>query len=183
LQAWQEAWAPGGHPRGAALISAAIDLRRAGYASPVPKALLEDLHLSYLEQRGGGRLKPEPLEEAWRWATRPIRAGISLLNPADADRYSVFDYLLDTVRHWAPVGEHVPAKVVISALEYADAVDAADVYLTAWSQGRYQLAETAIRHALAIHKWQLGPDHPSTLTSRKNLDAVQADLLRPREAG
>jgi hypothetical protein len=77
MRDWENAWSPNtdlhapSHPRGAALIAAAIDIRRGGYTSPLPRSLLQGVHDHYLRQRGGPRLRPEPLADAWAWATRP----------------------------------------------------------------------------------------------------------------
>lgn len=83
--------------RAAALIAVAIDLRRAGFAAPLPTALLEQTHAFYLEERGGARLNPESEEQAWQWATRITDSGIAPLHTADGETYEVFDYLVDTM--------------------------------------------------------------------------------------
>ncbi|MFE9992539.1 tetratricopeptide repeat protein [Streptomyces sp. NPDC005381] len=90
---WQNAWSPGLHPRGAALVSAAVDLRRAGIQEPVNRVLLERLHGTYLDQRGGSRLRPEPLLDAIHWALEPLHATSSLLVPVGDDAYRAFEYL------------------------------------------------------------------------------------------
>lgn len=75
LAEWESAWSANtdpqapSHPRGAALIAAAVDLRRAGYASVLPRRLIEEVHGHYLDQQGGHRLNPEALDDAWQWAT------------------------------------------------------------------------------------------------------------------
>ncbi len=78
---WQNGWRPGGHPRGAALVAAAVDCRRAGLSDPVPVELLADLAEHYLDARGGDTLRPESLEDAWSWARKPARGASSLLMP------------------------------------------------------------------------------------------------------
>lgn len=88
---WQNAWEPGANPRGAALVQAAVDARRAGYQQPVPQALLKHLHEIYLHQRGGAALRPEPLREALAWATEPLHATSSLLLPAAGKSYVAFE--------------------------------------------------------------------------------------------
>jgi hypothetical protein len=88
---WQNGWERGAHPRGAALVTAAVDCRRAGYTAPLPKALLDELHQEYLQGRGGMLLRPEPPESAWRWATDLRDSGGSPLWSAARDRYDVFD--------------------------------------------------------------------------------------------
>jgi hypothetical protein len=64
VEAWQHAWIPGHHPRGAALVAAAVDARRAGYHRPLPKEILQQLHEGYLMRRGGVELRPESFQEA-----------------------------------------------------------------------------------------------------------------------
>jgi hypothetical protein len=63
LAEWRDAWSPGQHPRGAALVAAAVDARRAGLHTPVAEALLRRLHEHYLTERGGSTLRPEPFEQ------------------------------------------------------------------------------------------------------------------------
>ena len=65
----------GHHPRGAALIAAAVDCRRAGFAGPLPRLLLDELHSAYLEQTAAARSYPETLAQAWSWAVRPRNSG------------------------------------------------------------------------------------------------------------
>ncbi|MEU7778889.1 tetratricopeptide repeat protein [Micromonospora parva] len=99
LADWRNAWVPGGHPRGAALVAAAVDCRRAGLDDPVPHDLLLELHHHYLVVHGGRTLRPESVEEAWEWALRPVHGASSLLIPTGADgedqSYLAFDYLID----------------------------------------------------------------------------------------
>jgi len=182
--AYDNAWAAGRNPRGAALVAAAIDCRRAGYLSPLPKALLEELHQSYLDERGGRRLRPEPLEQAWAWATRQRRATAALLQPVDDNetQVEVFDYLVD--RHQKRVGPtaHVPDHTVSTMLAHAATPDIEAIAWQMWRQGRYTLAAQALRQAVKAHRESDGEQHPSTLTSRNNLATVLGDLGRLGEA-
>lgn len=99
LAAWQDAWAPeGGHTRGAAVVSAALEARRAGWSRPLPVTLLRDLHEQHLAVRGGPALRPESWDEALSWVTTPLYATSSMLLPHEPpDSYYVFDYLPDSV--------------------------------------------------------------------------------------
>lgn len=103
LRDWHNAWAPGSHPRGAALVAAAVDCRRAGVDGPVARDLLLELHHHYLLAAGGHALRPEPVEEAWAWALRPVHGASSLLIPAGQSEedqgYLAFDYLIDQPGH------------------------------------------------------------------------------------
>jgi tetratricopeptide (TPR) repeat protein len=163
---WENAWSRGHHPRAAALIAAAIDIRRAGYTAPLPTLLLQQAHTFYLEQHGGARLNPEPEEQAWRWATRIRGSGNALLHTTDDEAHEVFDYLVDTVQRRTPAGDHVPQDTITTALCYATPADAANIAQTAQNQGRYRLAETAINQALTANHDHYGPEHPDTLNSR-----------------
>ncbi len=93
---WRTAWRAGGHPRGAALVAAAVDCRRAGVHDPQPVDFLAALAEYYLEQRGGPLLRPESLDHALAWATTPSHGASSLLLPTDREgHYLAFDYLID----------------------------------------------------------------------------------------
>ncbi|MER5355325.1 tetratricopeptide repeat protein [Kitasatospora sp. NPDC002551] len=180
LRLWQDAWSPNtsahapGHPRAAALVTAAVDIRRAGHAASMPRALVEAAHAYYLERHGGERLRPEPPEEAWEWATRPRRATTALLQRS-GDRVGVFDYLLDVAQRAAGPTALVPEPVVRLIVTGADPADAERAAATAYAQGRYELAVTGWRRAAAAP----GPD---ALNSRNNAARALRRLGRPAEA-
>ncbi|MDD6793202.1 MAG: tetratricopeptide repeat protein [Thermobifida fusca] len=188
LAEWESAWSANtdpqapSHPRGAALIAAAVDLRRAGYASVLPRRLIEEVHGHYLDQQGGHRLNPEALDDAWQWATRPRRGTTRLLTPHDPDHVDVFDYLVDSVQRRTRAGDHVPEHVITTALTYAAATDAHSIGITAKADGRYRLAEHAHRQAYTTRADEHGPTHPDTLDSRNNLALALHDLGRLEEA-
>lgn len=63
LEGWENAWAPGQNPRGAPLVTAAVDCRRAGLTAPLPRTLLDELHSAYLgpcRGRSGARSPLRP---------------------------------------------------------------------------------------------------------------------------
>ncbi|MEU8672924.1 tetratricopeptide repeat protein, partial [Streptomyces anulatus] len=96
LQEWHRASRPGGHPRAAALIAAAIDLTRTGLRPPYPLDLLTHAHEPYLTAAGGPLLRPEPFDSALEWATRRRHGATSMLVPTqDPSTWNVFDYLTD----------------------------------------------------------------------------------------
>ena len=164
---WEDAWALGTHPRAAALIAAAIDCRRAGFAAPLPRSLLEQLQSFYLDRRGGMQLRPEELDAAWEWATTVSDAGSSPLWPAGPGLYQVFDYLVDERQREA--GEPVPEYTARTALVSAGPADAGVIGATAWYQGRPELAEAAFRQAYTALLRTSGPDDPATLAARSDL--------------
>ncbi|MGO1053756.1 tetratricopeptide repeat protein [Crossiella sp. CA198] len=194
---WRNAWRVGGHPRGAALVTAAVDCRRAGLPDPMPRHVLTALAEHYLTERGGAALRPEPVEEAFAWAVKPARATSSLLLPgADPEHYRAFDYLLDL-----PDNPPVPTAVWRALIEWATPVAAveighaarrfaqfdrvreafgkgaehgvpgADVLLAdeIGAAGDPERALRLLRAGLAQREAVLGPDHPETLRNRITL--------------
>jgi hypothetical protein len=180
LRDWEDARnsSAGPNARGAALVAAAIDVRRAGHTSPVPRALLDAVHERYLDDPEHARIPREPLSDAWAWATRQRRATTALLQAAAGDRVEVFDYLVDVVQRRTPAGSHVPRSVVQAAIDLGDPADYGSLGDTAYDQGRYALAEYAYRHdwQVKLANPNLGAEHPATLASRNNL-ALALDVL------
>ena len=186
LRDWEDARysSQGPNARGAALVCAAVDIRRAGHTSGIPRSLLESVHDQYLNGPEHARTPREPLADAWAWATRRRYATTSLLHVGANDRVDVLDYLVDIIDRRAATGSHVPEPVVRAAIDTADPADVDSLATTAYNQGRYALAEHAWRQA-----WQaqarnpdLGPEHASTLASRGNLANVLRALGRLKEA-
>lgn len=143
---WRDAWRPGGHPRGAALVAAAVDCRRATIHDPIPIDVLARLTEHYLAAHGGAPLRPEPLDQALAWATTPARAASSLLMPTDQqDRYLAFDYLIDLP------AEPVPLPVWTALIEWCAPEQAIGVGLAARQVARFDAAEAAFRKAVDAH--------------------------------
>jgi len=162
------------HPRGAALVTAAIDCRRAGYIAPLPRALLSEVHSHYLP--GNPRARLEELDSAWAWATELWRHTAALLEPTntDAERVIVFDYLVDDIQRNTPIGSDPPEQVMLAAVTFADATTAGAVGSHAQQRGRHTLAHAAYTRAVTLRAEARGADHPDTLASRNNL----AEVLR-----
>ena len=186
LRDWEDARdsSAGPHARGAALVAAAIDIRRAGYTSPISRALLDHVHEQYLSDPEHAHAPREPDADAWAWATRQRRSTTALLRPAGPDLVEVFDYLVDTVERRAGPWGRVPESIVHVAIHSANPADADSIAEVAYSQGRYSLAEYAWRWAVQKRESDrlLGPEHPDTLTSRSNLAVVLDSLGRLEEA-
>jgi tetratricopeptide (TPR) repeat protein len=186
---WQDARdsSEGPHARGAALVAAGIDIRRAGYISPIPRALLDHVHEQYLADSGHAYAQLEPAANAWEWATRPRQATAALLRPARPDpgkMVEVFDYLVDTVQRQAGPLSQVPELIVRMAIEAASPADADSLGATADTQGRYGLAEHAFSKAYLARANDpvIGPDDPGTLASRNNFGYVLYEQGRLDEA-
>ncbi|MFI9836285.1 tetratricopeptide repeat protein [Nonomuraea sp. NPDC051941] len=184
LRDWQNAWSPNTehgaptHPRAAALISVAVELRRAGHSAAIPRALLEQFHEHYLSAHGGSKLRPEPLPAAWEWATKPRRATTALLQPVDRERVEVFDYLVDIVQRTAGPGHEVAAKVLLTALPNCSPSDADAIATTAYNQGRFEVA-VAGWQAAGVLPQETAAD---TLNRRNNLARALRKLGRLHEA-
>ena len=109
-------WDVGAYPRGAALVAAAVDARRAGLEPPLAGRLLEELAGQYLHRRGGDRLRPEPVDVAWEWVLRARRATTALMTGSAKSGYDVFDYLVDAVQRENTPETFVPESVLRTAV-------------------------------------------------------------------
>ena len=146
LEDWVNAWAPGTHPRAAAIVAAAVDCRRAGMFSPVPLDALRRLHEPYLEQRGGALLRPEPFDAALSWAREPLRGQASLLIEAQEGRYLVFDYLVDRLQQMTRVG-NIDEQVWQTAATITEPTEAYSIGVAAQNAAKLTIAVTALRRA------------------------------------
>lgn len=130
LHTWKSGWVRS--PRGAALIAAAVDCRRAGLTGPLPQRLLEDLHGLYLDRQAGNRARGGTREAAWEWATTPPDgAAVPLLRRVGRLGYTVFDYLVDSAQRHVSADDLIPRQVLAAALRYADPAEAQSVGWTA----------------------------------------------------
>jgi hypothetical protein len=205
LADWRDGWAPGAHPRGAALVQGAVDARRAGIHRPLPVSVLTQLHEPYLRGRGGDLLRPEPMDEALGWATTPPYATSSLLIPAGNEMFLAFDYLIDGIGR-----EPIPAEALDAMVAYASADEAVKIGQEAsyWdrldqAEAAYRLAEASgqpdatvlryyviherdggplalafARQVLAERQRILGPDHADTLEAHGLLISEEGDAQR-----
>ncbi|MGJ5831986.1 tetratricopeptide repeat protein [Streptomyces ossamyceticus] len=205
---WKHAWQANEHPRGAALVAAAVDCRRMGLHRPLNTSLLVAMHEIYLATRGGDILRPEPLEDALDWATTPVQGASSLLLPYHGG-YLAFDYLIDL-----PGLPAIPESswgVLLDAVAPQDAFDVGwaavdlmrpSVALEAFDTARrHGVPDADYAHAIALgnagqplpavrllrplHRQrdeQLGPDHPDTLAARHDIARYLAEAGRLSEA-
>ena len=150
LSRWRDGWAPGHHPRGAALVLAAVDCRRTGLVGPTRRELLIRLHEHYLSARGGSRLRPESIEAAFDWATQPLHATTALLHREPGDRFVVFDYVVDNVQRQATVEGRVPEDALRMMLDYADLADTFAITDQAVEYGWYDLAAAAAQRSCEL---------------------------------
>jgi hypothetical protein len=143
----KDAWAPGaGRARGAALVTAAVDVRRARYHRPLPVPLLRELHESYLADRGGAALRPEDWAEALAWATQPLHATSSLLEPDERGDLLAFDYLVDHASR-NPRAEPIPDVAWDAVLVNAVPGELVPIAWEASFAGRLDQVERALDRA------------------------------------
>jgi len=144
---YENAWDIGVNPRGAALVSAAIDCRRAGFLGSIPRLLLNQLHEMYLVEAGGNRLMPEPIEHAWEWATRPRYGTAALLVGEEA--VDVFDYLVD-LKQYQEDEWYASEDFIKHALAYAEATDSLALGEHAYWGDEFSVGKIAFRRALML---------------------------------
>ncbi|MEU6296333.1 tetratricopeptide repeat protein [Streptomyces erythrochromogenes] len=209
LAAWHNAWTPGANPRGAAVVAAAVDCRRAGLRSPVSRDRLRELHRPYLVERGGGDLQPEPFDDAMNWACAAVYATSGLLIGNYTQGYTAFDYLLGAPG-LPPVPEHLWRALVARVTP----TEAYDMGLLAHQEGRPGRAAEALTRArlggapgadflfaLTVgdagrprraaadlagitrrREDRLGPAHPDTLAARHQLAFFTGEAGNPHAA-
>jgi tetratricopeptide (TPR) repeat protein len=173
-------------PRGAALVAAAVDCRRAGLTGPVPRRLIEQWHELYLGRPANGNQRAETLRAAWAWATSPP-AGISVpfLRSTGQDDYAVFDYLIDAVQRHVTADDLIPRQVLSSALRYAGPAEAQSIGWTAAAQDMWEVGLLAFGQAYNALAGTMGNEHPELLRVRANLAHAQhaCSMFEEAEAG
>ncbi|WP_433833314.1 tetratricopeptide repeat protein [Actinoplanes sp. CA-015351] len=183
LRDWIDGWAPGTHPRAAALVAAAVDCRRVGMFSPVSRDILVRLHERHLAERGGALLRPEPLDEAFAWACETLRGQTSLLIGTPDRGYLVFDYLVDRLQQTEHL-QDIDEDVWQTAATATDATEAYSVGVAAQNGGRLALAATSLRRAfdnsnpeagvrLADCLGELGRVHEAVAAAREAVTAAE----------
>ncbi|MFI6010721.1 tetratricopeptide repeat protein [Streptomyces sp. NPDC051243] len=141
----ERATAKGGHPRGAALVAAAVDLAHIGLIGDLPEALLREAHEAYLRALGGSVLRPESYAEALEWASQ-VRYGVAslLMEGEQEGTKRPFDYLVDSVARDPEVPDP-PDSMWLTALKYADDRTRQVIAWTATFSGRWAIAEQALK--------------------------------------
>ena len=156
------------HPRGVALVRAAVDLRRVGL-DPIDRALVERLSVHYLHPHT--LRASEAIDQAWSWALETVQGLPGLIEPTN----SVGGSEGATVRAGDFITDHIPdgglpEPIWQDLLELSTSAEQAALvgrYAASW--GRTVLAVARFRQAAEYQETALGPDHPDTLTSRNNL--------------
>lgn len=146
---FRDGWTPGQNPRGAALVSAAVDIRRAGLHRPVPLSLLVATHEIYLTDRGGIDLRPESVEAGISFATSVVYGTTSLLRLAEEGRYLAHDYLVDVPPSMQipELSMQIPDQVWETLLHHITPKEAYNVGLAAYGFHRFDWARRAFSRA------------------------------------
>ena len=157
----------GGDPYGQAVIVAAMDATRLGYASPLPAALLADAAVGYLTDTQRTRDIRAWRDTALQWATEELRGAVRALKPVPPTDgvgiigYQLADYLeqhsrrtrrdqLGQLSLWNTFAAHTTSRADLMSLASA-AQDrglhrhAAALLTEATSLGSTQAASTLIR--------------------------------------
>ncbi|WP_344583094.1 hypothetical protein [Streptomyces lunalinharesii] len=112
---WRRARRADRHPRGHALVRAALDLARCGLTGPLPMDLLLKVHEGYADVTGRER---EPTEDALGWASRPRHGLLPLLTRATEDTWRAAPLLVEAAARHEELPD-VPGPVWACALETA----------------------------------------------------------------
>ncbi|RKT69506.1 hypothetical protein DFJ66_2736 [Saccharothrix variisporea] len=136
LQSWRDAR----DARGAAIVSAAVDARLAGHHRPLSEDLLRELHLAYVPETE----RPGPWGSALEWATQPVQATSSMLEPVGSG-YLAFDYLVDAT---AAEPFTIPTATWQILIDHVEGADLVEVGWQASFHGQLDLVERAARRLL-----------------------------------
>jgi tetratricopeptide (TPR) repeat protein len=118
----------------------------------VSLSLLRDLHESYLVSSGGAALRPEPWETALQWATYPLHATSSLLEPSEDGLFLAFDYLVDAAMRDTATPP-VPEVVWTALVEQARPDDLVEVAWEASYVGHVDYVRRALDRATDEHQY------------------------------
>ncbi|MER5431356.1 SEL1-like repeat protein [Streptomyces sp. NPDC002588] len=132
---------------GAALVSAAVDCRRAGYHRPVPLALLRAMYPHYLDPRDIHR--SADLDAGVAWATERVSGASSCLIPYEDGTFGAFDYLVDHVQR-DEAAALIPEAVWGILLDHATGDDLTGIMAPAWNDAittdRPAVMDVALSH-------------------------------------
>lgn len=145
-------WSTGGDDLfhvGQAIISAAVDCRRAGYHQPLPAETLETLYVEYLAPGWKHRADLPHTSDGIKWACRRVLGASSCLHPRAGNTFLAADYLLDSTETAATplAGTAVPPPIWSAVLSLATHQEAFSVGLAARSANNDLVAEEAFRMA------------------------------------
>lgn len=136
---------------GSAIISGAVDARRAGYSGPIPDSVLAELVKCFLPEPLQTRADTPSVTHGLKWAVQPVSGTetSSCLVPHPDSGFSADDYLVDQAdSSLSPLtGTPVQDCVWRAVLNLADPDQSAAVGMAAYSAGNLNVAEIAWRQS------------------------------------
>ncbi|WP_369036907.1 tetratricopeptide repeat protein [Streptomyces adonidis] len=137
---WQRARRADRHPRGYALVRAAVDLARCGLRGPLPQDLLVRVHEAYEAVAG---LERESVDDALAWAAEKRDGVLRMLRRSGASMWEASPYLVDAASQ-DETFQAVDLRVWTIALGMARADSAYDVEVVeAGARGAFRAAAEA----------------------------------------
>lgn len=172
---WQLAPNRERHPRGYALVRAAVDLARCGLKGPLPQDLLVKVHEGY----GIEGLERESLEDAWEWAGRKRYGVLRTLRCGEGEKGpfgDVLPYFVHTAEQdetFPPVGDWVWGHALEAARANPAAYDIESV--AAGARMAYlreaEAGDASAMHALGLLEESLGDGEKAEFCFRQAAEA------------
>ncbi|MFF4290409.1 tetratricopeptide repeat protein [Streptomyces sp. NPDC001633] len=179
---WDEWWRArraDRHPRGHALVRAALDLARCGLHGPLPMDLLTKVHEGYANVTGMDR---EPLADAREWATERRHGLLRFLVRGTDDTWRVAPFLLEAAARHETLPP-VDGRIWRYALAVARTDDTYDYpALAATAREAFRRAAEAGDSA-ALHHLGLVAESLGEGTEAEEWFRRAADAGRPESAG
>ncbi len=173
-QEWRRMLSSGDNQRAGAVVSAAVEARRAGRHTPLPVELLRSLHEGFVDTAEGGGAGRQTFEEALAQASAGIDGANGCLVHSDRTpgSYYAFDYLAD--RAQAEAGEPVGAGVLETLIE---ATEGPELVALGRSALRFEVDgdEAPLALAAADRRLEEDPEDPSALGLRGQALLVGVD--------
>jgi hypothetical protein len=163
-----------GGPRGAAVVLTAIDARRGGFHRPLPADFLRGVHELYLQDDPAATARHESWEDALAWATQPLHATTSLLEPAEGG-YLAFDYLVDAFAQ-DETAPPIPADIWPALIDHAEPDEAVEVAWKASFAGHPEQARHTFDRAMAAKAYVAAADLANCVGDAGSQEEA-ADLL------
>lgn len=132
---------------GQAIISAAVDCRRAGYHQPIPESTLKELYAQYLAPGWRHRADLPGTSDGIKWGCKRVLGASSCLLPRPNGMYLAADYLLDSTKTvGTPLTDvPVPLSTWHAVLSLAAPQEAFNIGLAARDASNDSVAEEAFR--------------------------------------
>jgi uncharacterized protein len=146
LERWQSAM-QGEQQVAAGIISAAIDLRRAGHQQRIRADLLRKVYVLYLDSRTQSDPRAPDFEASLEWASRPVNGASGCIHQIGDNEYEPFDYLTDFAQGASTVRD-IPPQLWEISINYADPMDLLAIGFAAFEAGNLRNSERAFKRAI-----------------------------------